>query len=162
MVCVAEVATAHGVRGALKLRCFTADPKSVTTYGPLCDAEGEELFRVTFLHQVKGGIAVRFNGIESREAAEALRGTLLYVPRSKLPAPDEDEFYHHDLVGLDAVDREGQIRGRVVAVHNFGAGDLIELRLPDGESVVVPFTREAVPEVDLPGRRVVVDPPRLV
>jgi 16S rRNA processing protein RimM len=161
MVCVAEVATAHGVRGALKLRCFTAEPESVVAYGPLCDADGEELFKVTLLHRVKGGIAVRFDGIDSREAAEALRGTLLYVARSRLPAPEEEEFYHDDLVGLEAVDREGRARGRVVAVHNFGAGDLIELRLPDGESLVIPFTREAVPEVDLAGRRVVVDPPPL-
>lgn len=162
MVCVAEVATAHGVRGAVKLRCFTEDPESAASYGLLCDADGEPLFRATFLHRVKGGIVARLSGIDDRDAAEALRGTLLYVPRHKLPRPDEDEFYHDDLVGLAAVDRDGKAAGRVVAVHNFGAGDLIELRSPEGESVMVPFTRDAVPEVDLAARRVVVDPPRLV
>ena len=162
MVCVAQVATAHGVRGALRLRTFTEDPESVAAYGPLCDAQGRELFRVAILGQAKGGVIVRAEGIEDRDAAEALRGTRLYVPRERLPEPEPDEFYHGDLVGLEAVDAEGRPRGRVVAVHNFGAGDLIELGAEGGgrgDTVLVPFTREAVPEVDLAAGRIVVVPP---
>jgi 16S rRNA processing protein RimM len=108
----------------------------------------------------KGGVIVRAEGVETRDAAEALRGVRLYVPRDRLPEPEgEDEFYLDDLVGLEAVDAEGAARGRVVAVQNFGAGDLVEVRGPDGETFYVPFTREAVPEVDVKGGRVVIAPP---
>jgi 16S rRNA processing protein RimM len=161
MVCVAQVGTAHGVRGAVKLRTFTEDPAGVAAYGPLFDERGRELFSVEVLHRVKGGVVARIPGLDSREAADALRGQLLYVPRSLLPEPeDEEEFYHEDLVGLAAFDPGGEALGRVVAVHNFGAGDLLEVRAPGAESVMVPFTREAVPEVDVKaGRVVVVVPP---
>ena len=149
MACVAQVATVHGVRGAVKLRCFTEAPESVAAYGPLCDERGRELFRVEILHRVKGGVVARLEGVDSREAAESLRGLLLHVPRRRLPKPAEDEFYRDDLVGLAAADPAGAELGRVVAVHNFGAGDLIEVRDPDGGSLMVPFTREAVPQVDV-------------
>jgi 16S rRNA processing protein RimM len=160
MVCVATVATAHGVRGAVKLRCYTEEPEGVAAYGPVYDAKGRELFGLTVLHRVKGGVVARVEGVETREAAEALRGLDLYVPRDRLPEPEEGEFYHEDLVGLDAVDREGRPQGRVVGVQNYGAGDLLELRAGDGGSILVPFTREAVPEVDIAARRVVVVPSR--
>jgi 16S rRNA processing protein RimM len=108
----------------------------------------------------KGGVLVKAEGVETRDDAEALRGLRLYIPRDRLPEPeDEDEFYLSDLVGLEAVDAAGAPRGRVVAVQNFGAGDLVEVRGPDGETFYVPFTREAVPEVDVKGRRVVIAPP---
>jgi 16S rRNA processing protein RimM len=160
MVCVAQVATAHGVRGALRLRTFTEDPASVAAYGPLCDEKGRELFSVRVIGAAKGGVLAKADGIETRDDAEALRGVRLFVPRDRLPEPeDEDEFYLTDLVGLEAVDAEGAVRGRVVAVQNFGAGDLVEVRGPDGETFYVPFTREAVPEVDVKGGRVVIAPP---
>jgi 16S rRNA processing protein RimM len=160
MVCVAQVATAHGVRGALRLRTFTEDPASVAAYGPLCDERGRELFSVRVIGAAKGGVLVKAEGVETRDDAEALRGLRLYIPRDRLPEPeDEDEFYMNDLVGLEAVDADGAVRGRVVAVQNFGAGELVEVRGPDGETFYVPFTREAVPEVDVKGGRVVIDPP---
>jgi 16S rRNA processing protein RimM len=162
MVCVATVATAHGVRGAVKLRCYTEEPEGVAAYGPLYDAKGRELFTLTLLHRVRGGIVARIEGVDSREAAEALRGLDLYVPRDRLPPPEPEEFYHEDLVGLEAVDREGRPQGRVVGVQNYGAGDLLELRTADGGSVFVPFTHESVPEVDLGAGRVVVVLPGVV
>jgi 16S rRNA processing protein RimM len=160
MVCVAQVATAHGVRGALRLRTFTEDPASVAAYGPLLDEKGRELFSVRVIGAAKGGVLVKAEGVETRDDAEALRGLRLYIPRDRLPEPeDEDEFYLSDLVGLEAVDAAGAPRGRVVTVQNFGAGDLVEVRGPDGETFYVPFTREAVPEVDVKGGRVVIAPP---
>lgn len=161
LVCVAQVATAHGVRGAFKLRCYTENPDSVAGYGPLCDSQGRELFEVSILGRIKGGLIVRAEGIDSRDAAEALRGLDLYVPRERLPEPESDEFYHNDLVGLEVVDRSGAACGRIVAVHNYGAGDLIEVRTGESASILVPFTRDAVPEVDLEAGRVVIVPPPL-
>lgn len=149
MVCVAQVAAAHGVRGALKLRCFTELPENVAAYGPLCDEQGCELLRVRVLGPTQGGVIVRAQGIEDRDAAQALRGMRLYVPRARLPAPEADEFYHEDLVGLRALDPAGQLLGRVLAVLNFGAGDLLELEMEGGRREMIPFTREAVPEIDL-------------
>jgi 16S rRNA processing protein RimM len=105
-------------------------------------------------------VIAKAEGIEDRDAAEALRGLDLYVPRERLPATEEDEFYVSDLVGVDAVDPEGVVQGRIVAVHNFGAGDLIEVQPPQGDSQLVPFTRDSVPEIDLAARRAVVIPPK--
>ena len=151
MVCVAQVATAHGVRGALKLRCFTQAPENVAAYGPLCDEQGRELFQVRILSQTAGGVIAAVDGITDRDAALALRGLRLYVPRARLPAPEPDEFYHADLIGLEARDASGCRLGWVRAVQDFGAGELLEIELEGGASELVPFTRAAVPEIDLDG-----------
>jgi 16S rRNA processing protein RimM len=159
LVCIAAVAAAHGVRGGMRLRCFTAEPESVAAYGPVHDEAGNELFPLELMGRAKGGVIARARGITSREAAEALRGKRLYVPRERLPEPEADEFYHEDLVGLAAVSPDGAPAGRVSAVYDFGAGDLIEITAENGEKVVLPFTREVVPEIDLGGRRLVVELP---
>lgn len=159
LVCVAAVAAAHGVRGALKLKSFTAEPESVAAYGPLFDEQGRQLFEIRLLGQVGGALIAEARGIATRDAAEALRGQRLYVPRNRLPAVEEDEFYHADLLGLDAVDDGGRALGKVRAVHDFGAGDLLEIVGEGGTTLMVPFTREAVPTVDLAARRVTVLPP---
>jgi 16S rRNA processing protein RimM len=151
MVCVAQVATAHGVRGALKLRCFTEAPESVAAYGPLYDERGNRLFEVRIVGQTPGGVIAMAEGIEDRDAALALRGMRLYVPRRSLPEPDEDEFYHEDLVGMRAEGADGASLGTVSAVFDFGAGDMLEITGADGRKELVPFTREVVPEVDLKG-----------
>jgi 16S rRNA processing protein RimM len=158
-VCIAVVATAHGVRGALRLRTFTETPEDVAAYGPVHDRVGRRLFPLTVIGRAKGGVVVRAEGIEDRDAALALRGTELFVPRAALPALAEDEFYYGDLEGLEAVRPDGSRLGVVRAVENFGAGDLLELIGEDGRSLVLPFDRRTVPEVDLAARRVVVDPP---
>ena len=162
LVCVAQVAGAHGVRGALKLRCFTERPGNVARYGPLLDARGREMLRPRVIGSWRGGVIVAAEGIPDRDAAEALRGQKLYVPRSALPPPGEDEYYHEDLVGLRAIDRAGEWLGEVLAVHDYGAGPLLEIGHGGRDSLLLPFTRETVPEID-PGRgHLVVVPPVMV
>ncbi len=159
LVCVGEIASAHGVRGQLKLRCFTAHPESILAYGPLLDEQGRELLRARIVGRWKSGVIVEAEGIGDRTAAELLRGRKLYVPRERLPALEEDEFYHVDLIGLEAVGPGGEPLGRVLAVQDFGAGELLEIGAERGHSFMVRFTRETVPEIDLEHGRITVRPP---
>jgi len=159
MVCVAAVATAHGVRGHLKLKTFTEVPENAAAYGPVYDAKGNRLFRLDVQTVLDNGLIVKAEGITDRNAAERLRGTALYVPREALPAPLEDEFYHEDLIGLRAEDTAGAVLGEIVGVQDFGAGDILEVRAPDGTLLDFPFTKAVVPLVDIAGRLVVIDPP---
>ena len=156
LVCVALIAAAHGVRGALKLKCYTEKPENVASYGPLLDEHGHELFHVRVIGPAKGGLIVEAEGITDRDAAEALRGLRLYVPRDRLPAIESDAFYHADLIGLAARSETGEHLGEVVAVHDFGAGDVLEYVDTEGQSRMVAFTHAHVPEVDLARRCVVV------
>ena len=159
-VCLGQIGAAHGVRGEVRLRSFTADPAAITSYGPL-ETEDGRVFEIESLRPAKDHFVVRISGITDRNAAERLANTKLYVPRERLPAPSEpDEFYHADLIGLAVVDRSGRQLGAVVAVHNFGAGDLIEMRPEAGDKTeFVPFDETNVPVVDLAAGRIVVDPP---
>ena len=158
-VCVAKVVAAHGVRGALKLRCFTERAADVAAYGPLFDEGGERRFDLEILRETPGGVLVTADGIQDRNAAEALRGTLLFVPRLALPEPGPDEFYHSDLEGLSVERSDGRRLGRVRGLENFGAGDLIEIASDDGRVLTLPFDRQTVPVVDLARGRLVVEPP---
>jgi 16S rRNA processing protein RimM len=158
-VMVGVVVGAQGVRGALRIKPFTAEAASIAAYGPVEDEAGTRRFRLRLVGEAKGVVVAKLDGIEDRDAAEALKGMRLYVPRAALPAAGDDEFYHADLVGLEALAPDGRRLGRVRAVQNFGAGDTLELELEDGGALLVPFTKAAVPEVDLAGRRLVVDPP---
>ena len=158
-VLLAAIIGAQGLKGAVKAKIFTEAPETLTRYGALHDAKGR-LFEITAMRPGKPGEAVlSFQGIESREAAEALKGTGLFIAREKLPQPDEEEFYHADLIGLEAQDGEGRIIGKVAALHNFGAGDVIEIARPDGDNVLLAFTRETVPVIDTAGGRIVVAVP---
>lgn len=159
LVCVAVVTAAHGVRGAFRLKTFTVEPEGVAAYGPVLDDQGAVLFPLRIVGPAQGGVIVTAPGIADRDAAEALRGMRLHVPRERLPKPDAEEFYHQDLVGLLAVGEAGEVLGRVSAVHNFGAGDVLELAADGGRSEVLPFTREVVPEIDVTGGRLVVRRP---
>ncbi len=158
LVCVAAVAAAHGVRGALKLKTFTEDPLNVGAYGPLLDEAGHELFSVRVTAPTKGGVIVEAAGITDRDAAGALRGLRLFVPRQRLPEPEADSFYYEDLVGLALVDTDGRALGQVIAVHDFGAGEVLEYCDETGQSGMVAFATALVPEVDLARGRVVVVP----
>jgi 16S rRNA processing protein RimM len=159
-ILVAEIGAAHGIRGEVRLRSFTEDPVAVKDYGPLESEDGTQRFAIESLRPAKDCLVARVAGVTDRTAAEALRNTRLYVGRNRLPATDNDEFYHADLIGLAAVAADGRELGHVIAVHNFGAGDLIELQpTAGGAAVMVPFTAVAVPVVDIAGRRIVVDPP---
>ena len=163
-VCVGEIVGAHGIRGLVRLRSYTEDPAAVAGYGPLDDEAGRRRFLVRLQSPVKDGWIARLDGVADRTVAESLRGTRLYVDRAVLPEPEEDEFYHADLIGLRA-ERVGegglgpQVLGTVLALHDFGGGPMLEVRLPEGRTIAVPFTKAAVPVVDLAGGRVVVDPP---
>lgn len=158
-VCVGIITGAHGIQGLVRVKSFTADPAAVAAYGPLTDQTGRRRFALELVAEHKGQWLARLEGVADRTAAEALRGTRLYIDRALLPAPEEDEFYHADLIGLAAELPDGRSIGTVHALYDFGAGDVIEVALPNGATVMVPFTREAVPEVDIAGGRLVVDPP---
>jgi 16S rRNA processing protein RimM len=155
------VAAPHGVRGLVRIRSFTEDPMAIGSYGPLSDEAARKTYRVEALSTVKGSVLAQIEGVADRTAAEALRGLRLYVERSALPATSEREWYEADLIGLRAVGRDGRDWGKVVAFHDFGAG--LTMELSGGEasrnSVMLPFTDEAVPEIDVEGGKVVIEPP---
>jgi len=159
-ICLGQIGAPHGVRGEVRLHSFTADPSAIASYGPL-ETEDGRLFEIESLRPAKHALVAKLSGIADRDAAERLANTKLYVPRERLPEPaDADEFYHADLIGLRAVDYAGRDCGTVVAVHNFGAGDLIELRTPHGaQTELLPFDAVSVPEVDIAHGRLVVAHP---
>jgi len=159
-ICVGAISGAFGVRGEAKIKCFTDDPAAVGDYGPLHTEDGKRTFKLKLTRPVKGGYAARLSEVETREDAEALKGTRLYAERSALPPPDDEEFYYADLLGLRVEMADGTVLGKVKAVQDFGAGDVIEyLPAGGGESLYLPFTREVVPTVDVAGGRVVVELP---
>jgi len=158
-ICVARIGAAHGVRGAVKLWTFTEDPLAVQRYGPLVTKDGARSFEVETAREAKGHLVATLKGIATREDAERLNGLELYIAREKLPAPDENEYYHADLIGLAAVNAANEPLGRVTAIHNFGAGDIIEIAPPQGATMLLPFTNAVVPTVDLAGGRVVIELP---
>ena len=158
-ICVARIGAAHGVRGAVKLWTFTVDPLAVKRYGPLATKDGARQFEVTSAREAKGHLVATLKGVTTREEAERLNGVELYVAREKLPVTDENEFYHADLIGLAAVTTADEPLGRVIAVHNFGAGDIIEISPPQGATMLLPFSNAVVPTVDLAGGRVVIELP---
>jgi 16S rRNA processing protein RimM len=158
-VCIAQIGAAHGVRGEVRLRAFTADPLSVADFGPL-EAEDGRRIEIETVRPAKDMLVARLKGVADRNAAEALTNLRLYVAREKLPQPADDEFYHADLIGLAAVTAAGESYGTVKAVHNFGAGDLLEIEpAAGGATVMLPFSEATVPTVDIAGRRIVVAPP---
>jgi 16S rRNA processing protein RimM len=158
-ICIARIGAAHGVRGAVKLWTFTEDPLSVMNYGPLASKDGARSFEIANARQAKDHLVATFKGVATREDAERLNGVELYVARDKLPATDENEYYHADLIGLAAVNAADEALGRVTAIHNFGAGDIIEIAPPQGATLLLPFTNAVVPLVDLANRRVVIELP---
>jgi 16S rRNA processing protein RimM len=158
LTCVGAIAGGFGVKGEVRLKSFCADPAAIASYAPLVTEDGRS-FGVRILRPIPGAFAARLTGVLTREEAEALKGTRLYAPRDRLPPLDEDEFYHADLIGLAAVDPGGAPLGTVRAVLDHGAGDILESAGPGGRELLVPFTRAAVPTVDLAGGRIVVDPP---
>ena len=157
-VCVGAIAGAFGVRGEVRLKSFCATPEDIASYGPLATEEGRS-FDVALTGSIKNGFSAKLSGIPSKEAADRLKGTRLYVDRALLPDPEEDEFYHADLLGLEVVDTGGSVLGQVKAVLNHGASDLLEIKRPGGATSLLPFTKEVVPTVDVGAKRLVADPP---
>lgn len=153
---MATVGAPHGVRGAVKLTVFAEDPLGLKRYNPFETRDGRR-FKLKSVKPIGKAIVAEVEGVADRNAAEALRGVELFVPRRRLPRPDEDEFYHVDLIGLEAVTVTGEPLGRVKSVNDYGAGDILEI--VGTRTVLVPFTRAIVPEVDLAAGTLLVDPP---
>jgi len=159
-VCVGAITGSFGVRGEVRLKSFCAEPTDISSYGPLTTEDGARSFEVTLTRPVKSGFAARLTGVPTKEAADALKGTRLYAPRSALPTLPDDEFYQSDLIGLAVHDTGGALLGQIAAVVNHGAGDLLEVRGKGLKgAALIPFTAQIVPTVDLVAGRVIVDPP---
>lgn len=159
-LCLAAIAGPHGVRGLVKLKTFTEAPEDVAAYGPLTDESGARSFTLTLKGKAKGGVIALIDGVATREQAEALKGVRLYVARAALPDIDEEEtYYQADLIGLSVETQGGEVLGEVLAVQNYGAGDFLEIRDPEGRALTLPFTKAAVPVVDILGGRLIATPP---
>jgi len=159
-ICVGTIAGSFGVRGEVRLKSFCANPEDIETYSPLTTEDGSQSFPVVLTRAVKNGFAAHLGGVETKEEADALRGVQLFAPRDRLPTLPDDEFYYTDLIGLEVLDTGGTPLGRVKDVQNHGAGDLLEIQTPgQAATVLLPFTREVVPTVDLDTGRIIADPP---
>ena len=156
LICVGAIAGSYGVAGEARIKSFCAEPSAIGDYGPLYSEDGSRSFAITLTRPVTGGFGARIAGVATKEQADDLRGVSLFAPRAVLPALPDDEFYYADLIGLDVVDTGGAALGKVAAVHNHGAGDILEV---GAQGLLIPFTRAAVPTVDLAAKRVVVDLP---
>ena len=159
-ICIGAIAGAFGVSGEVRLKSFCSEPADIASYGPLTTEDGSRQFRITLTRPVAGGFGARLAGVTTREQAEALRGVSLFVDRARLPSLPDDEFYHADLIGLSAFDTGGELIGRVTAIHNHGAGDIVEISsIRHKSAVLLPFTKAIVPNVDLAAGRMIVDLP---
>jgi 16S rRNA processing protein RimM len=158
-VCVGVITGPQGVGGALRIKSFTARAEDIVAYGPLTDQSGARHLELRLVGTAKGVLIARLSGVEDRNRAEALRGLRLYLPRTALPEPEDEEYYHADLIGLDAVLADGTLIGQVRAVHDFGAGDTLEIERDGSPPAMVPFTRAIVPVIEIENRRLVLAPP---
>lgn len=159
-ICVGAIGGAYGVKGELRIKSFCAEPTAIGDYGPLWSEDGSRSFLLTIIRPIKNGFAVRIDGVSTKEEADALKAEKLFADRDALPAIPDDEYYHADLIGLSVLDTGGRELGRVAAVHNHGASDVLEITGPGLQTtVLLPFTLEAVPTVDLASGRIITDPP---
>ena len=160
LICVGALAGSFGVRGEVRLKSFCAEAEAIEDYAPLLTEDGSQSFTLRLTGQIKNGLTGRLGGVTTKEEADALKGTKLYAPRDRLPGLPDDEFYHTDLIGLDVLDSGGATLGKVAAVLNHGAGDLLEVRGKGlGDGVLLPFTLAVIPTVDLTAGRIIADPP---
>ena len=160
LICIGAIAGAFGVAGEVRLKSFCSEPTDIAAYGPLLSEDGSREYHVTLTRPVAGGLGARIRGVATKEQADALRGVTLHVPRDRLPSLPDDEFYHADLIGLSAFDTGGELIGKVTAIYNHGAGDILEISTARHKSaLLLPFTLAIVPNVDLAAGRIVVDMP---
>jgi 16S rRNA processing protein RimM len=160
LICVGAIAGSYGVNGAVRLKSFCAVPEDIGTYSPLLSEDGQTVYTVTLGHPIKNGFTAQLSGVATKEQADALKGARLFATRAQLPSLPDDEFYHADLIGLDVLDTGGTVLGQVKTVLNHGAADLLEITQPGSSAtVLLPFTKEAVPTVDLEAGRIIADPP---
>ncbi|WP_376986402.1 ribosome maturation factor RimM [Bosea sp. R86505] len=159
LILLGVIGAAHGIKGEVRIKAFTGDPLAIADYGPLTDEKGRR-FEIAEIRPAKEVVVARLKGITSREAAESLNGVNLFVSRDKIPAPeDEDEFLQADLIGCAVVGPDGVVLGTVTTVANYGAGDLLDILLLDGRSVLMPFTKAFAPRIDIAARRIEAVPP---
>jgi 16S rRNA processing protein RimM len=159
LVLLGRITGVHGLKGEVKIVAYTSAPEDIAAYGDLTGADGERHFRISAIRSVKGGTVIAtLHGVSDRDEAEKLRGTDLYVSRTALPPPEDgDEYYHSDLIGLKAVSPDGETIGKIIAVRNFGAGDLLEIRFEgERQAQLIPFENTHVPRIDLDARQAVV------
>lgn len=160
MICVGAIAGAYGVRGEVRVKSYCAVPEDLETYKPLWTEDGSRQFTLAIIRPIKNGFAARIADIADKEEADALRGVTLFASRDQMPSLPDDEFYHADLMGLEVYDTGGVLLGTVKTVQNHGADDLLELQLAGTSATTfLPFTKAAVPTVDLGAGRLVADPP---
>ena len=160
LICVGAIGGAYGVQGEVRLKSYTSEPTAIADYAPLYTEDCGRTFDLVLTGSVKNGLSARMSGIISKEDADALKGTELFVPRDRLPSLPDDEFYHADLVGLTVYDTGGAMLGKVRTVQNHGASDLLEIGGPGLKTtVLLPFTRSVVPTVDLAAGKIIADPP---
>ncbi len=160
LICVGSIAGAYGVRGELRIKSFCADPEAIQDYSPLVSEDGTQDFALALIGRIKSGFSARIVGVDTKEQADALKGTQLFARRDQLPALPDDEYYYSDLIGLSVRDTGGAVIGTVASVDNHGADDLLEVRLATGgETALIPFTKSIVPTVDMEKRLLVIDPP---
>jgi len=158
LICLGAVAGAYGVRGEVRLKSFCAVPEAIAQYGPLTTEDGRS-FDVTLTRPISGAYAARLSGVTTKEAADALKGARLHVSRDRMPPPDDEEYYHADLIGVAVFDTGGVRIGEIKAVQDHGAGDILEVSRPGLPELLVPFTRATVPTIDLEADRIIIDPP---
>lgn len=156
-ICLGAVVGVHGIRGEVKVKAFTEDERSLAKYGVVRNEDGTREFDLKIVGRSKELLRIKIKGVEDRNTAETLIGTGFYIERSRLPEPEEDEFYHADLIGLEARGADGEKIGTVNALYNFGAGDLIELKTADGSLEMLPFTRQYVPTIDVKNGFIIVE-----
>ena len=160
VICVGAISGSYGVQGELRVKSFCAQPDDIETYSPLTTEDGKRSFALALIRPMKNGFVARIADVATKEQADALKGTKLFARRDQLPSLPDDEYYYSDLTGLDVFDTGGALLGRVKSVQNHGAGDLLEVQLPDSSTTaLVPFTQAVVPTVDLATGRIVADPP---
>ncbi|WP_299613006.1 ribosome maturation factor RimM [uncultured Tateyamaria sp.] len=160
LICVGAIGGSYGVQGEVRLKSFCANPDDIETYSPLTTEDGQRAFSLAIVRPMKNGFVVRIAEVATKEEADALKGTQLFARREQLPHLPDDEFYYTDLVGLDVFDTGGTSLGRVKTVQNHGASDLLEVHVPGATTtVLLPFTKSAVPTVDMAARRIIADPP---
>ena len=157
LILLGHISSAQGIRGEVVIKSHTDDPAAIGGYGPLTDQTGKQTYDIKVIRVAKKGVIARVNGINDRTTAETLRGTELYIPRERLPEPEDDELYHADLIGLEAVTADGDLIGEVVSIQNFGAGDLLEIRLSGkSRTEFIPMDDHFVPAIDIDAGRVTV------
>jgi 16S rRNA processing protein RimM len=160
LICVGSIGGSYGVHGELRIKSFCAMADDIETYSPLTREDGSGSFTIAIVRPVKGGFVIRIPDVATKEQADALKGVLLYARRDQLPSLPSDEYYHSDLKGLQVLDTGGELLGIVHSVQNHGAGDLIEVQLPNSSAtVLVPFSLAVIPNVDLVAGRIIADPP---